>query len=111
MKGLLLLCATMLMSACQYPILLGVNTAGPYAVHIQSDTRWHGTVSGQHVSGFSNRTVNVPAGVPVCFTIHKETSAGLLRAYILPQYVSPSAVEPIRDRATTKPFAVISGCL
>ena len=113
MTKLLLVCGTVLLSACQYPVLVGLNMnmPGQYAVHIQSDTRWHGTVSGQGVTGFSSSTVNVPAGVPVCFTVHKETAAGLLRVYILPQNLAPGTVRPLRDKATTAPFAIVSGCL
>lgn len=113
MNKLLLMCVALTMSACQYPILVGLNgnVPGQYAVHIQSDTRWHGTVSGEGVTGFTTRTVNVPAGMPVCFTVHKETAVGLLRVYIMPQNVAPGTVAPLKDKATTSPYGVVSGCL
>ena len=93
--------------------LFALAACGSRELHVESDTRWTGTIEGMgSVSGSGTRVIDLNrAPSPVCWSIGKTTSAGTLHVYGRQSSFGGTEVDIIDEGTTNAPNGVVQGCL
>lgn len=91
---------------------VGIVGCGDKILYVESNAPWAGSVDGiGEVAGTGNADFDV-SGVEgeVCWTLHKTTLAGTLRAYVRDEGMFGASAEVEGLEITTEPYGEIGGC-
>lgn len=92
--------------------LTAVAGCGDKVLYVESNAPWAGNVDGiGDVSGSGNMDFDVSeVNGEVCWTLHKTTLAGTLRAYVRDEGMFGAGADIEGLETTTAPYGEIGGC-